>query len=143
MAGAAGFEPTMRESKSRALTDLAMPQSVKKNGSPDWTRTSDSLINSQVLYRLSYRGIFSGKYLLSRGVATQVPSAYECLTTVFGMGTGGTTQPSSPLREQFPENRTGKNTFGKKSQRHISIGQLNALPHLHSRPINLVIRKVS
>ena len=39
---------------------------------------------------------FSGKYLLSRGVATQVPSAYECLTAVFGMGTGGTTQLSSP-----------------------------------------------
>ena len=111
MAGAAGFEPTMRESKSRALTDLAMPQLLlKKNGSPDWTRTSDSLINSQVLYRLSYRGTFSGKYLLSRGVATQVPSACECLTAVFGMGTGGTTQLSSPLREKFPENRTGYNT---------------------------------
>jgi hypothetical protein len=26
-------------------------------GSPGWARTSDPLINSQVLYRLSYRGI--------------------------------------------------------------------------------------
>ena len=26
-------------------------------GSPNWTRTSDTLINSQVLYRLSYGGI--------------------------------------------------------------------------------------
>ena len=26
-------------------------------GSPYWTRTSDTLINSQVLYRLSYGGI--------------------------------------------------------------------------------------
>ena len=25
-------------------------------GSPNWTRTSDTLINSQVLYRLSYGG---------------------------------------------------------------------------------------
>ena len=109
MAGVAGLEPTMRESKSRALTDLAIPQSIKKNGSPDWTRTSDSLINSQVLYRLSYRGTFTGEYLSSRGVATQVLSAYECLTAVFGMGTGGTTQPFSPVREfGFPENRTGK-----------------------------------
>ena len=39
---------------------------------------------------------FSGEYLISQGVTTQVPSAYECLTAVFGMGTGGTTQPSSP-----------------------------------------------
>ena len=96
VAGVAGLEPTMRESKSRALTDLAIPQLLKKNGSPDWTRTSDSLINSQVLYRLSYRGTFTGKYLIFQGVATQVPSACECLTAVFGMGTGGTTQPSSP-----------------------------------------------
>ena len=34
-----------------------MQKITKKNGSPDWTRTSDSLINSQVLYRLSYRGM--------------------------------------------------------------------------------------
>ncbi len=25
-------------------------------GSPNWTRTSDKLINSQLLYQLSYRG---------------------------------------------------------------------------------------
>ena len=29
-----------------------------RNGGPCWTRTSDTLINSQVLYRLSYGGIF-------------------------------------------------------------------------------------
>lgn len=29
----------------------------KKVGSPGWTRTSDILINSQALYRLSYRGV--------------------------------------------------------------------------------------
>ena len=33
-----------------------------------------------------------GGYLLSRTVASQVPSAYEGLTSVFGMGTGGTLQ---------------------------------------------------
>ena len=30
---------------------------VLQIGSPGWTRTSDILINSQALYRLSYRGI--------------------------------------------------------------------------------------
>ena len=33
-----------------------------------------------------------GGYLLSRAVSSQVPSAYEGLTSVFGMGTGGTLQ---------------------------------------------------
>jgi hypothetical protein len=27
-----------------------------KNGSPEWTRTTNPLVNSQVLCRLSYRG---------------------------------------------------------------------------------------
>ena len=29
----------------------------EKVGSPGWARTSDNLINSQALYRLSYRGV--------------------------------------------------------------------------------------
>ena len=33
-------------------------ESMRFSGSPNWTRTSDTLINSQVLYRLSYGGIF-------------------------------------------------------------------------------------
>ena len=35
-----------------------------------------------------------GGYLLSRAVSSQVPSAYEGLTAVFGMGTGGSLQPN-------------------------------------------------
>ena len=31
--------------------------SVAVNGSPSWTRTSDTAVNSRVLYRLSYGGI--------------------------------------------------------------------------------------
>ena len=38
----------------------------------------------------------SGNYLLSRAVSSEVPLASERLTTVFGMGTGGTVQASSP-----------------------------------------------
>ena len=30
---------------------------IETVGSPGWTRTSDILINSQALYRLSYRGV--------------------------------------------------------------------------------------
>ena len=37
-----------------------------------------------------------GNYLLSQAVSSQVPSASACLTTVFGMGTGGSTPASSP-----------------------------------------------
>ena len=38
----------------------------------------------------------SGGDLLSRAVTSQVPSACGGLTSVFGMGTGGTLQPLSP-----------------------------------------------
>ena len=96
----------MRESKSRALTDLAIPQSPQRYiiiGSPSRIRTCDIWINSPPFYRLNYRGsitpkkeFLTGNALSSQSVSRQVLSAYECLTTVFGMGTGGTTQLSSP-----------------------------------------------
>ena len=38
----------------------------------------------------------SGNDLLSRAVSSQVPSALKGLTSVFGMGTGGTLSPLSP-----------------------------------------------
>ena len=38
----------------------------------------------------------SGGVLISRAVASQVPSALRGLTSVFGMGTGGSLLPSSP-----------------------------------------------
>ena len=38
----------------------------------------------------------SGDAIISRAVASQVPSARGGLTSVFGMGTGGTLQPLSP-----------------------------------------------
>ena len=37
-----------------------------------------------------------GDSLSSQAVSSQVLSAYVSLTAVFGMGTGGTSQPSSP-----------------------------------------------
>ena len=38
----------------------------------------------------------SGDVLLSRAVSSQVPSALRGLTSVFGMGTGGSLSPLSP-----------------------------------------------
>ena len=106
-------------------------------GSSNWARTSDPLINSQMLCQLSYgriwklfsllpildfaiflfhaqfSGLFcwwlpcqlsygriytqkSGNVLLSRTVAHQVPSTLLSLTSVFGMGTGGSSTLLSP-----------------------------------------------
>ena len=54
----------------------------------------------------------TGNFLSSQGVSTQVLSTSECLTTVFGMGTGGTIQASSPdillslHISTFPQNYT-------------------------------------
>ena len=68
-----------------------------RNGGPCWTRTSDTLINSQVLYQLSYAGIIKhGNVLPSQGAIPQLLSALWSLTSVFGMGTGISSMPSSP-----------------------------------------------
>ena len=53
----------------------------------------------------------SGSVLLSRAVSSQVPSALKGLTSVFGMGTGGTLSPLPPEFSQvpsYPENRTSR-----------------------------------
>ena len=75
------------------------------DGSPSWTRTNDPAVNSRMLYRLSYWGMFipdllkSGVCdsiaLSSRAASSQVFSALQSLTTVFGMGTGGTSAPKT------------------------------------------------
>ena len=76
-------------------------------------RTRDLQIRSLALYPAELRGQISkpsainggltifktGDYLVFQAVSNPVPSAYEGLTTVFGMGTGGTPQPSSPDHE--------------------------------------------
>ena len=55
-----------------------------------------------ILPNLSYRkssrpksGALCSRYLFSRPVTRQLSSAYVCLTSVFGMGTGGPTQQST------------------------------------------------
>ena len=75
-------------------------------GSPNWARTSDIMINSHALYRLSYGGItakhpigclaYVGVFLFFQIVTNQVSSALLSLTSVFGMGTGGPSASSIP-----------------------------------------------
>ncbi len=97
-----------------------------------------------------------------------VPSALKGLTSVFGMGTGGTPSikppetfgSASPVMaraepahaQESCDGRSGSTLasaakprgqrFEKKNDqasRAISIGQLNALPRLHLRPIDVVV----
>ena len=52
--------------------------------------------DSENLLTLRHHLLESGGVLLSRAVASQVPSALRGLTSVFGMGTGGTLSPLPP-----------------------------------------------
>ena len=94
----------------------------------------------------------SGGVLLSQGRSSQVPSALEGLTSVFGMGTGVTPPlwpPKSVVNFERRSGRTGSAaTRGLHSEherlctnpspRPISTGQLNTLLCVHFRPINVV-----
>ena len=99
----------------------------------------------------------SGNVLLSRAVSSQVPSALKGLTSVFGMGTGGTPSPSSPetVNFFFPHTLTTAQLFDlnflafspislprlcvQSSPRPISIIKLHPLPNFHRWPIYLVV----
>ena len=93
----------------------------------------------------------SGGVLLSQGRSSQVPSALEGLTSVFGMGTGVTPplwppkdllsrrkRNSARLLKYFIAN-TNVSERRNPSPRPISTGQLNTLLCLHIRPINVVV----
>ena len=60
-----------------------------------FTKAAMSFIN-RTREHVIHEFYLCGNYLLSHVVSNQVLSTYECLTTVFGMGTGGSTQ-LSPL----------------------------------------------
>ena len=91
----------------------------------------------------------SGGDLCFRAVTSQVLSALKGLTSVFGMGTGGTPSLLPPEMVSFffahPDNRTG--TFKslpvffvrlsfESSPRPISAVKLHPLPDFHRRPIS-------
>ncbi len=95
----------------------------------------------------------SGGVLLSQGVYPQVPSALTSLTSVFEMGTGVASSLSPPETGCVPQRGTAilnicvevaleksiASTSKYPSPRPISTGLLNALLHLHIRPINVVV----
>ena len=51
----------------------------------------------------------TGNNLSSRAASSQVLSTRESLTTVFGMGTGGSSQPSSPDSKAAPSKLNRRN----------------------------------
>ena len=120
-------------------------------GSSSRTWTYDISVNSRTLYRLSYWGIYrpilkrighwAGIDLSFQVVSNQVFSTQMSLTSVFGMGTGGSSSPLTPaILFQLKLKRKVKNTKNKrKSPRPISTCWLNMSPCLHLRPINLIV----
>ena len=85
-----------------------------------------------------------GSCLSSRAVSSQVLSVYVSLTSVFGMGTGGSSQlnhrKGSLLQATWKPH--SRNSLWS-SPRPISIAQLHTLLYFHLRPINLVVFKGS
>ena len=95
----------------------------------------------------------TGNVLLSQAASHQVSSALRSLTSVFEMGTGVTSSLLSPhifwvcsIAPSKLNNICLKlpSSFALpwnlwSSFRPISIGQLNVSPHLHLRPINVIV----
>ena len=88
-------------------------------------------------FRFSNPLLYSGNVLLSRAVSSQVPSALRGLTSVFGMGTGGS------LSLLSPEFFQGSRLPALPSQLHTTLLfflQYEAsftLPRLSPRPISI------
>ena len=98
---------------------------------------------------LQHPSLESGDVLLSRAVPSQVPSALRGLTSVFGMGTGGSLSLLSPEIFRYASSthlhnctasspsirvsslRFPRFLFPRLSPRPISIIKLHTLPHFH------------
>ena len=78
-----------------------------------------------------------GNFLLSQAVPSSVPSAFGGLTSVFGMGTGGALQLSSP--ETFPQGSFSRSPLPAPSKLHSNRvdPQTFTLPNLPSLPFAL------
>ena len=102
----------------------------------------------------------AGIYLFSQAVSSQLSSAQVSLTSVFGMGTGGSSPSSTPaipdlrqllffwrhipskLNIELLQQMKYQSKMGS-SPRPISTRLLNDSRHLHIVPINLVVFKGS
>ena len=81
------------------------------------------------------------------GGSPQLPSALESLTSVFGMGTGVTSLPSSLhlfISKEFVLSKPDKRFIELcnklwLSPRPISIRQLHMSPYFHLEPIYLIV----
>ena len=99
-AAQAGRAMKKSEGKSPALLHLL--QRCKKNGDPWENRTPVYGVRGRRLARLTNgprKKKRAGTYLFSQVVSNQVSSAQQSLTTVFGMGTGGTSASSAPAMD--------------------------------------------
>ena len=90
----------------------------------------------------------TGGVLLSRALASQVPSALRGLTALFGMGRGVSPSPKPPEKGERPRPSSGPSKLhsshygdqkNPSSPRPISTGLLRTLPRFQIRPINLVV----
>ena len=79
MAPQVGLEPTT----TRLTAECSAIELLRNNDAENPTDSPHHLLES-------------GDVLLSRAVSSQVPSALRGLTSVFGMGTGGTLSPLPP-----------------------------------------------
>ena len=121
---------------------MSAPDRGKKLSSPKRRRRTYESRRSSLRTSTTALDTLAGSYLLSHRVTPAVPSACKCLTTVFGMGTGGTTWLSPPAKKAAHRNvvtlQERPDARGQ-AERTISTGQLSTLLYLHLRPINLVV----
>ena len=75
--------------------------------------------------------LITGNNLSSRAASSQVLSTRESLTAVFGMGTGGASQPSSP-------DRTSSQTFKTLQKKLLALTNLSSLTFLNQALDGLV-----
>ena len=106
------------------------------------------MMNQKLTKSASDQFLSTGIELFFQTVASQVSSSHMSLTSVFGMGTGVTSSPYTPIFETVSQNKACnqmsffKRTFTwfkRKSPRPISTCKLNMSPCLHSKPINLIV----
>ena len=126
-------------------------------GSPNWARTSDIMINSHALYRLSYRGtILAMTYLPSKRPASIVGAEglnfcvrdgnrcdpFAIVTRIFNWS-GSSPSQNYTVTFFLWLARFLRFPHSWLSIRLISISPLNVSPHLHSWPIYQLFSLVS